>query len=359
MNFTLHVTDNCNLACTYCRLEHAPRAMDMAVIRAAVALSSKGGSRTGFCFYGGEPLLERNLIYEAVAFCEALRQKTGHVFEYRLNTNGLLMDEEFAAFAARHKMRLGLSFDGRGQDVCRLFPDGSPSSALLASKIPMILSYLPDTIVMLTFTPRTLPDLADSVADLFEMGFRHLYTTPAIGDRVCWEEADLALLRRQYRKIAGLYAGWSAAGERFYFPAFDTKIAAHIDNRRYCMGLCHIGRGQYSVTPDGTLYPCTGFVGRPEFALGTVFEGFSPAAAKRLQNHKTPESCRACALKTRCTHACGCVNLIETGTVDEVSPMQCQHEQLLIEVADELAAELFGRRVPAFMEKHYGARTAL
>ena len=354
MNFTLHLTDRCNLTCTYCRHERRPHTMPLEVIKAAVSLSMKSGGRgTGLCFYGGEPLLCRELIYDAVAYCEGLRQSTGHPFQYRLNTNGLLLDEEFVAFAAEHRIRIGLSHDGRGQDVCRLLPDGRGSLEFLSPKVPTLLSYLPDTIVMLTVTPKTADTFADSVADLFELGFRHIYTTPAYGERVSWSEDDLDRLRSQYRRIAKLYADWSERGERFFFSTFDVKIASHIDNRRFCRDLCHIGRGQYSVTADGTLYPCTSFVGEDDFVLGDVFSGITPAAVRKMQTHKTPESCKDCALRNRCTHACGCINLIETGAVDRVSPMHCAHEQMIIEVSDALAAKLYRRRVPAFLKKHY------
>ena len=59
MNLTLHLTDNCNMDCSYCIREKCPRDMTEDVLLAACDLAFSRGQRAGLCFFGGEPLLKK------------------------------------------------------------------------------------------------------------------------------------------------------------------------------------------------------------------------------------------------------------------------------------------------------------
>ena len=61
MNLTLHLTDNCNMDCTYCLREKCPKDMTEEVLIKACDLSFSKGKIAGLCFFGGEPLLKKDL----------------------------------------------------------------------------------------------------------------------------------------------------------------------------------------------------------------------------------------------------------------------------------------------------------
>ena len=71
MNLTLHLTDNCNMDCSYCIREKCPKDMTEDVLIAACDLAFSRGQRAGLCFFGGEPLLKKDLIYKALAHSTA------------------------------------------------------------------------------------------------------------------------------------------------------------------------------------------------------------------------------------------------------------------------------------------------
>ena len=77
MNFTLHLTENCNLACKYCPNPKSEKRMSEEVVYAACDLAFSKGNIGGLCFFGGEPLLEKELIYKAIDRCNELAEKTG------------------------------------------------------------------------------------------------------------------------------------------------------------------------------------------------------------------------------------------------------------------------------------------
>ena len=100
MNLTLHLTDHCNMDCAYCTREKKHVRMSEEVLHAACRLAFSAGTHGGLCFFGGEPLLEQDLIYEALDTCAALSAETGKPTQYRMTTNGTLLTESFLARAA-------------------------------------------------------------------------------------------------------------------------------------------------------------------------------------------------------------------------------------------------------------------
>ena len=95
MNFTVHLTENCNMACSYCLREKTPRDMSPETLYKTIDLAYSKGNKAGFCFFGGEPLLKKDLIYEALDYCEKKTSETGMPFACKMTTNGTLIDEEF------------------------------------------------------------------------------------------------------------------------------------------------------------------------------------------------------------------------------------------------------------------------
>ena len=94
MNLTLHLTENCNMDCTYCIREKCPKDMTEDVLFAACNLAFSKGQRAGLCFFGGEPLLKKDLIFKALDYCGEKSRKTGIIFDCKMTTNGSLLDEE-------------------------------------------------------------------------------------------------------------------------------------------------------------------------------------------------------------------------------------------------------------------------
>lgn len=348
MNLTLHLTEACNMDCAYCTRVKRPVRMDEAVLDAACELAFSQGNRAGLCFFGGEPLLERSLIARAVNRCKQISAETGKPVSYKMTTNGTLLDEAFLLLARQENIGIGLSFEGTAQDCCRTFRDGGGSFSVVSDKAKLLLRYQPDAHAMMTVAPQAVPQYAEAVRYLYSLGFRRITGTIAYGRKVHWTDSDLALLETQMREIAGFYADMFLQGRPFYFSPFDAKI-------RDCIAgfnpgaRCHLGFRQMPVAPDGKIYACTQFIGDADFCLGDVFSGISRERQRALaKRDAVPETCRECALRKRCTNSCGCLNRLETGNENTVSPLQCTYEQVLIAIADETADRLFTANEAAF-----------
>lgn len=324
--------------------------MTWEILSQACDLAFSKGSRAGLCFFGGEPLLKKDLIYQALDYCSKKSSETGITFKCKMTTNGVLLDEEFLECARNAGMGIGLSFDGKGQDISRRFPDGSSSFALLERKAKLLLSYLPESVAMLTLHPDACGLLSDSVRYLISLGFTNIACVIAYGERVDWNESDIEVLRSEYNKIADFIRDEFIAGRKYKIAPLTSKIKECVAGSNPAEH-CHLGTRQMSVDVDGRIYPCTQFLKDDGYYLGNVFEGLDNerviAVAKKSN---TPETCRECDLRSRCTNSCGCANRMNTGNENEVSPLQCTMERMYIEIADRLGDELFRYNRQEFLE---------
>jgi len=341
MNLTLHLTENCNMDCTYCIREKCPKDMTEDVLFAACDLAFSKGQRAGLCFFGGEPLLKKDLIFKALDYCGEKSRKTGIIFDCKMTTNGSLLDEEFLERAVKANMGIGLSFDGKAQDICRIFAGGKPTSSVVEEKAKLLLRYMPEASALATIAPQAVPYYADSVKYLHELGFKHLSFVIAYGSKVNWTDEELDVLRLQLEETCRYIKELFIKDDKIYVGPIFSKIGECIRDKNPAER-CHLGVRQMPVTPDGSLYPCTSFIGDEYYLLGNVFEGINEEKVIEIaKRSSTPETCKDCALVKRCTNSCGCANRMNTGDENKVSPLQCTYERMLIEVSDALGEELY------------------
>jgi uncharacterized protein len=140
----LHVSHACNLTCDYCFASqgnfHGERAlMSSEIGRQAIDfLLEHSGTRNHLevDFFGGEPLLNWDMVKQTVAYARGKEKKSGKRFRFTLTTNGVLLDEEVMEFANREMYNVVLSLDGRKEihDRLRRTVSGKGSYDLIVPK---------------------------------------------------------------------------------------------------------------------------------------------------------------------------------------------------------------------------------
>lgn len=359
MHLTLHLTAACNFRCRYCYAEDktgSPMSFDTAKAAIDLALRHQTPDQSlGIIFFGGEPLLRRDLIGQIMRHTKELSAATGKHFHYKIATNGSLLDEEFLTDELTREIFVAMSLDGvqTAHDMHRIGLSGEGTFAKLEKTAALLLKHKPYSPVMAVVNPDTVPFYADSVRFLFELGFRYLifslnYAAP-------WTEKDMDRLARQYEKIGHWYEAETLKESKFYFSPFEVKIGSHVRPGSCAKERCELGQTQISVAPDGGLYPCVQFVGDPEFCIGDVRSGLDETRRRAIYQMSNQEEnvCAGCAVRHRCNHFCGCLNRQSTGSIQRVSPVLCAHERILIPAADRVAERLFKQRSALFVQKHY------
>jgi uncharacterized protein len=309
----------------------------------------------GVIFFGGEPLLKRDLITQIVHHCKEIEDETGQSFHFKITTNGTFLDESFLTSSDTSDIFVALSHDGvqAAHDANRVDITDNGTFNRLSPTIDLLLRHKPYSPVMMIVTPHTVQHFAESVEYLFDRGFRYIISTLNYGME--WNKKQLAELKKQYKRLAEWYYYATKNEEKFYFSPFEVKISSHIFPGSCRADRCELGSTQVSIAPDGTIYPCVQFVEDRSYAIGHVLTGIDQAARAELYkiNAEEKESCASCAIRERCNHYCGCLNKQSTGRIDQVSPLLCAHERIILPIADQLAAHLFKDRNPLFIQKHY------
>ncbi|MCL2555768.1 MAG: radical SAM protein [Firmicutes bacterium] len=355
MNLTLHITNKCNLACDYCFVPHGEISMTKEIAFKAIDIAMQGNKSTGILFYGGEPLLERQLIYDVVAHCDKVTKETGHKFSYKITTNGVLLDEEFLLFSNKINMAIGLSCDGPAQDVCRLFSNKNKTFDILKTKIPLLLKYHPYAVGLSVLHPTTVHQATDIAKFLIEQGFKYISMNVNYSPNAGWTKKHFEVLEKEYKKIAKMYEKWTNDEQKIYFAPFDAKILSHLKGEKYHADRAVMNREQPSIAPDGTIYSMSKYIDQRDFAIGDVFSGFDEIKRKHFEKAANiiPDSCKNCALNLRCNYMYSNLGFDGNNFYSDIFPTQCAHEQMLTPIADSLAQKLYKKRNALFIHKHY------
>jgi len=322
---------------------------------ATVDLAEKHAERVGIIFFGGEPLLCKDIIFDTVAYARNKeKQGSSCKFFFKITTNGLLLDDAFINFAKNENMFIAISIDGikEAHDMHRKDTSGSGNYEKVKKITKKLLALKPYTPALMTVCPDTLPMFADGVKSLYSLGFK--YVIPSLDYSSDWKEEHLPEVTKQYEKLADLYIRKALNEDKFYFSAFDVKISSHINSKTFCNERCELGLKQLSVGVDGVLYPCVQFVGDSEFVLGDVFHGIDEDKRQSLyyRNEEEKPGCDRCLIRSRCNHYCACLNRQATGSIEKIAPMLCAHERIVLPIADKIAEQLY-KESPLFIQKQY------
>jgi uncharacterized protein len=171
----LHLTDACNLSCSYCYVRKSDRSMDEPVGRAAVDVVIRSALTHGFRavklkYAGGEPTLSWPLVRSLHARARALAAQHNLELRAALLSNGTLLTDEMIAWLRDENVRLMISLDGVGaaHDAQRPFPNGSGSFALVSQSVDRALVRGLSPHLSITVTARNAESLAETVAFALE-----------------------------------------------------------------------------------------------------------------------------------------------------------------------------------------------
>lgn len=361
MKVSLHLTQNCNLRCTYCyggeksnifmTEEIAQKAIDF-------ILQETSDPYLALTFFGGEPLLKFTLIEKIIAIIKA-RNRGDIKIRYAINTNGTLLNDRIARVLIDNYFYLFLSLDGNesAQNSHRVFPNNEGSFFVVDRNIETFLKINPYLVTISVVTPENVMVLIDSVKYLIEKGVRLIMLTPDY--TAAWDKRSFTILEKAYKKLAKLYIRLHRRGQKIFINSIDERIKTHTEQNRR-KDICNIADSEFSIAPDGTIFPCIQFINAEtlqtkQWAIGHVSDGWNETARQEIidLSNELPQECSYCALNGRCFNFCSCLNVRTTGKVNDVSPLRCTHERMIFPIVDHIGNTLFKEKNKLFLQKFY------
>ncbi len=352
----LHIAHDCNLACRYCFAEegeyHGRRAlMSFEVGKQALDfLIANSGNRRNLevDFFGGEPLMNWQVVKDLVKYGREQEKKHGKNFRFTLTTNGVLLDDEVMEFCNREMANVVLSIDGRKEvhDFMRPFRKGKGSYDLIVPKFRKFAESRNQDryYVRGTFTRHNL-DFAKDVLHLADLGFKQISVEPVVAlpeEEYALREEDIPQICEEYDRLAAEMIKRHREGKEFNFFHFMIDLTGGPCVYKRLSG-CGSGTEYLAVTPWGDFYPCHQFVGEEAFLMGNVFDGLK---ASELQeefkgcNVYAKEKCRNCFAKFYCSGG-GAANAYKFhGSINDAYDVGCELQRKRIECAVMIKAAL-------------------
>ena len=189
----LHIAHDCNLACRYCFAGEGEYQGDRSLMSYEVGkkaldfLVANSGSRRNLevDFFGGEPLLNFDVVKKLVAYGREIEKEKDKHFRFTLTTNGVLLNDDIIEFANQEMDNIVLSIDGRKEvhNHMRPFKNGTGSYDFIIDKFKKVAESRNQQkyYVRGTFTHNNL-DFVEDVLHLADEGFEQISVEPVVAD---------------------------------------------------------------------------------------------------------------------------------------------------------------------------------
>lgn len=345
----LHVAHDCNLKCSYCfaaqgdfdgekllmPLEVGKKAIDF------IIQQSKNRENLEVDFFGGEPLMNLDVVKELVIYGNEKAAKHQKKFKFTMTTNGVLLNAETREYLNNTMDNIVLSLDGRKEvnDHMRQTVNDQGSYDVIINNIKAMAELRGDKdhYVRGTYTHHNL-DFAKDVQFLAEEGFTSISVEPVVAEAshdYALTEADLPVIMAEYDALALAYLKRHQDGLHYNFFHFNVDLDHGPCVYKRLSG-CGAGKDYVAVTPEGDIYPCHQFVGNEAFKMGDVNQGITNGEIKKIfdaGNLLEKEDCKTCWAKYFCGGGCHANAYNFNGTIMKPHFVSCEIERRRVENA--------------------------
>jgi uncharacterized protein len=345
----LHIAHDCNLCCKYCFAGEGEYSGDRSLMsfevgkRALDFLIENSGTRRNLevDFFGGEPLMNFDVVKQLVAYARSIEKEKGKNFRFTLTTNGVLLDDEVMEWANKECYNVVLSLDGRKEtnDRMRVSKNNKGCYDLILPKFQKMAEARNQQgyYIRGTYTHYNT-DFSKDILHLADLGFEQLAMEPVVADPkmdYALTQEDLPVLKEQYDLLAKEMCKRNRQGKGFTFFHYMIDLEGGPCIYKRISG-CGVGTDYMAVTPWGDLYPCHQFVGDEKFLLGNVFDGVhNDKIIKefKLCNVYSREACQDCFAKLYCSGGCSANAYHTTGAITGTCDLSCELHRRRVENA--------------------------
>ena len=342
IKFTILLTQECNLACTYCYITKHPSKMTSGTAKKVADFVFTRTSKTeknNIAFFGGEPLLDFGLMKEVVGIIEQHPRFRDFPIEFSVVTNGTIFTDEISDFLLGHDITYCLSCDGdhQAQDMSRRYKNGEKTSEIVEAIIKKAVSKLPVVLVNAVYSPKTLSLLPDTVRYFIGLGLKRIYLNADYSAK--WGLEDTETLEKVLADVVDIYTKAHESGNPVNISIIDEKISVLLSGGYKPADKCHMGKKEFAFSPEGNIFPCERIVydGSPSSPhyLGNVETGIDldRLSCNMCGGGEANEECLTCGIRKYCMNWCGCSNYHSSGYYNRVGAFLCAEEKTLVKAA--------------------------
>lgn len=323
----LHVTNACNLSCSYCYLEKTNEMMQEQVGQQAISAIFRSAlandfSRIKLKFAGGEPTLNLELVLKLQEQARVMAKSFGLALDSTLLSNGVSLSLSRLRAISKHDLRLMISLDqiGESHKGQRVFANGDDSFVQVSASIEQAIAAGLTPHISITVSNRNISTVADTVAWVIERGlpfhinfYRENTRSASFQDLRLHPEKTIRGMQEVLRIIEANLPDRSLLGSL-------------LDNARLTLPhqyACGAGHNYLVIDHFGRVSKCQMQI---EHVITDIY-AIDPLSVIRatetgVQNHlvDTKEGCSDCEWRYWCGGGCSLTTYRSTGRYDVKSP---------------------------------------
>lgn len=257
-------TYKCNMACSYCYLgrgEVLTKTMSEDILASIIAFIKnrlKFTDEKGLIvnFYGGEPLLEPEKIFE---FLETMKP---YVINNLISTNGTTLTDEIVAKLKEYPTAVQVTLAGPASihDQKRPYKKGNGTYADILKGIQRLVKAKIYTNVRIDVDAENYEQMDRLLKDLENRGIKEGIVLSFERIAQVYHARDYASCLPTSKSVADLWK-----------MAYDRGFRMHVSGPVSCYAFCFQQTARaFTVDPFGDLYPCTGFLGDKKHNIGRI-----------------------------------------------------------------------------------------
>lgn len=307
----------CNMRCKYCFyhslssnrevFSYGLMSEESAENLITKALKFADGESIYFAFQGGEPTLRGLDFFEffvnKVTQCNS---KNSTIF-YALQTNGSMINEEWAKFFNRNNFLIGLSLDGdQPANSFRLDKELKDTFPQVMYAVKLFRDYKVEFNILTVATARTAKNIERIYHWFTDHDFKYLQFIPCLrpfGDSC---ESELYMNVDQYGeyliRLFNLYVKDYVRGKYTSVREMDNLVRLYLGERPEQCGVCGHCSHQFVIEGNGDVFPCD-FYCTDEWKLGNINESDFATLAHTdkaidfiKESFNIKEDCKTCRL---------------------------------------------------------------
>ena len=321
----LNVTNQCNLACTYCyefgsdkiaTPAGKPKYMTLETATASVDfLLKSSGNREAvhITFFGGETLMNFKLLRDVVGYANDAAAAANRRITFSLTTNATLLTDEIIAFLSDNAVGVTVSMDGPAelQDKRRVYKNGKGSYAVIEPRLRALIAGHRTRAITARVT------LTEGVTDVVRI-YRHLKddlgfhevgfapVTASDNQDYSLDGDDMAGVLGDFHTLAQEWLAYALRGQMHGFTNVSETISELISGTNKSHP-CGAGLGLLGVSPSGDLSPCHRFTDADTHTLGNLTDGLDQGKREAFltKGHvQAKYECQSCWARPLCAGGC-------------------------------------------------------
>lgn len=316
-------SSKCNLACKYCFYHSIAEERECGdfgimtdetldeLVRQVIDYSDKFAA---FAFQGGEPTIAGLDFFRKVVVLQKKYNNKGIEIQNTIQTNGTLIDENWAKFLGENNFLVGLSIDGGRSvnDFCRVYKNGKSIYDSVMNTVRLFRKHNVDFNVCSVVTSKTA-DKIPSVYNFFKQkNFKFLQFIPCLDEKAD-VHSEYSLDPIGYGNfLCRLFDLWYVDfmnGEDIDIRMFSNYAQMSAGFPPEECGMCGKCTTYFVVEGNGNVYPCD-FYAKDEWLLGRIEDGFNALfISKKSQffmdsSVEKPNECVTCRYNYLCRGGC-------------------------------------------------------